>query len=180
MRCIDIFFGRRSLEISPRTEWSTSHNTRLPGGYLHSHQAEPSSSPPPWQRTSSSPNSASLEQNYPDFSRLNPGPRLSQLPRQNISSAVQGLVLLPLFLYTVYLVLSPRIGEFLSLPLASVESGARHVGLVMEDLLQKAALAFLALGCIDLYRQKKRYNSELRMSKQEVRDEHKEAKAIRR
>lgn len=110
----------------------------------------------------------------PDFSRLNPGPRLSQLPRQNISSAVQGLVLLPLFLYTVYLVLSPRIGEFLSLPLASVESGARHISLVMEDLLQKAALAFLVLGCIDLYRQKKRYNSELRMSKHEVRDEHKE------
>lgn len=110
----------------------------------------------------------------PDLGRLNPASRLREMPRQNISSAVQGLILLPLFLYTVWAVLAPHIGEFLAIPLGSVESGALHVAVVIRDLLQKAALAFVALGCFDLYRQKKRYNADMRMSKQEVRDEHKE------
>jgi flagellar biosynthetic protein FlhB len=111
----------------------------------------------------------------PDFARLNPASRLSRMPQQNVMSAMQGIVLLPLFLYTVYIVLAEHTAEFLSIPLGSVESGALQVGLVIRDVMQKAAAAFVVLGAIDLFRQKRRHNQEMRMSKQEVRDEHKEA-----
>jgi flagellar biosynthesis protein FlhB len=110
----------------------------------------------------------------PDFKRLNPASRLRELPRQNISSAIQGIILLPLLLYAVWVVVTPHVGEFLAIPLGSVESGVGHLGGVVRDLLQKAALALFVLGCIDLYRQKKKYNADMRMTKQEVRDEHKE------
>jgi len=42
-------------------------------------------------------------------------------------------------------------------------------------LLWKAAGVFLIFGCVDLFRQQRRYRKDLRMSKQEIRDELKES-----
>ena len=44
----------------------------------------------------------------------------------------------------------------------------------MESLLWKASGLFLVFGLVDLFRQKRRYQQDLRMSKQEIRDELKE------
>jgi flagellar biosynthesis protein FlhB len=111
----------------------------------------------------------------PDFGRLNPASRLKGLWRQNIPSFFQALILLPLFLLTVWVVVSSRSQEFLALPLGSVEGGAYRVTSAMSDLLWKAAFAFFIFGCVDLVRQQRHHNQDLRMSKQEVRDEVKES-----
>jgi flagellar biosynthesis protein FlhB len=110
----------------------------------------------------------------PDFSRLDPSNRLKHLPSQNFPAAIQALILLPIFLFTVYLIVNGRVEEFLKLPLGTTEAGARHVAEALENLLWKAAMAFFVFGCVDLFRQKRRHSKDLRMSKQEVRDEHKE------
>jgi flagellar biosynthesis protein FlhB len=115
-----------------------------------------------------------LKKLSPDFSRLDPSSRLKQLPAQNFPAAMQALILLPIFLLTVYLVVSARLQEFLSLPLGSTEAGALRVAAALESLLWKAAMAFFLFGCIDLFRQTRKHNKDLRMSKQEIRDEHKE------
>jgi flagellar biosynthetic protein FlhB len=111
----------------------------------------------------------------PDFGRLNPATRVKQLWRQNIPSLFQAIILLPLFLLTVWVVVHSRAQEFLALPLGSVEAGAYRVTSALGDLLWKAAFAFFVFGCIDLVRQQKRHSQDLRMSKQEVRDEMKES-----
>ena len=63
---------------------------------------------------------------------------------------------------------------YLSLPFQSVESGFGQVCGSFAALLWKAGGVFLVFGAVDLLRQKRRYRKDLRMSKQEIRDEVKE------
>jgi flagellar biosynthesis protein FlhB len=65
----------------------------------------------------------SLKKLAPDLSRLNPGARLRELPRQNLPALVQAAVLLPVFLWAVYVVARDRLEAFLALPLGSVRGG---------------------------------------------------------
>ena len=110
----------------------------------------------------------------PDFKRLDPFKKLAGLPRQNFPSFLQALVLLPLFALALHAVAAQNAGQFMRLPLMGFEAGLAEVGRSIEDLLWKAAGLFAAAGAIDLYRQRRRYKKDLRMSKQEIRDEMKE------
>ena len=65
----------------------------------------------------------SLKKLTPDLGRLSPLSKLKELPRQNLPSLVQALVLLPVFLWAVYVVARAKIESFLTLPLA--ERGER-------------------------------------------------------
>ncbi len=116
----------------------------------------------------------SLKKLSPDLQRLNPVSKLKGIPRQNVPQFFQAVVLLPLFLYVVFLVVRQNLDSLLALPLLGVETGLMRLGLSIKELLWKSAGLFIVLGCIDLVRQRRRYRKDLRMSKQEVRDEYKE------
>jgi flagellar biosynthetic protein FlhB len=113
----------------------------------------------------------SLKKLSPDPSRFNPVARLRELPSQNLASVAQALLLLPLFLWAVYVIVRDKLNVLMTLPLASVDSGCRFLGATLMDLGWKAAGVFLAFGAVDLFRQMKRYRRDLRMSKQEIREE---------
>jgi flagellar biosynthetic protein FlhB len=113
----------------------------------------------------------SLKKLAPDWKRLDPLAKLRELPRQNLPALGEAAVLLPLFLGAVYLVARDKIEAFLVLPLESVETGARLLGTSLMDVFWKAAALFLVFGAVDLYRQTRRYRRDLRMSKQEIREE---------
>ncbi|MBL8176351.1 MAG: EscU/YscU/HrcU family type III secretion system export apparatus switch protein [Bryobacterales bacterium] len=110
----------------------------------------------------------------PDLSRLNPLSRLSQMPWQNTTAAVQALVLLPVFGWILYALIASHWQEFLVLPRMSVEAGLGQVASIVSAMLWKGAVVLAVLGCIDLFRQRRRWMSQLRMTKQEVREEQKE------
>lgn len=116
----------------------------------------------------------SLKKLQPDFDRLNPINKLKGIPRQNVPQFLQSLVLMPLFLVAVFLIVSDNFTAYLRLPLLNVESGLTLVGRSVEELLWKAAGLFFVVGVVDLVRQRRRYRKDLRMTKQEVRDEMKE------
>src|SRR4029077_16037366 len=59
-------------------------------------------------------------------------------------------------------------------PLQSTESGFRLISNSLMDLFWKAAGGFLIFGCVDLARQLSKHKAELRMSKQEIREEMKD------
>jgi flagellar biosynthetic protein FlhB len=111
----------------------------------------------------------------PDFDRLNPLKRMKQLPQQNLPQFFQALVLLPLFGLAVWAIASENIGSLLRLPLATVETGTAQVAGSIRDLLWKAVGLFLLVGCVDFVRQRRRWMGEMRMSKQDIRDEMKES-----
>jgi len=116
----------------------------------------------------------SLKKLAPDFKRLNPVSKLKELPKQNLPSLGQAVVLLPVFLWAVYAMARDKLDVFLALPLQSVESGFGFIGNSLMELFWKAAGVFLVFGAVDLFRQMRRHNRDLRMSKQEIKEEMKE------
>ncbi len=110
----------------------------------------------------------------PDFQRLNGFARLKDLPRQNLPSLLQAAVLLPLAAVAVYSVAHSYLANFLAMPFQELETAAGAMASILTGLLWKAAGLFLVFGITDFIRQQRRYLRDLRMSKQEMRDELKE------
>ncbi len=117
----------------------------------------------------------SFKKLMPDPARFNPLAKLQDLPKQNLPSLAQAMVLLPVFLWAVWVVAREKLDVFLVLPLQSVESGFRLIASSLMELFWKAAAVFLIFGCVDLARQLRKHTSDLRMSKQEIREEMKDA-----
>lgn len=116
----------------------------------------------------------SLKKLAPDFKRFNIIRRFSSVPAQNIPLFLQALVLLPVVGLVVYYELSENIGTFLALPWMSTQVAVARVAGTIETLLWRAAAVFLLIGFIDLIWQRRRYTNQLKMSKQEIREELKE------
>ncbi len=69
----------------------------------------------------------SLKKLAPNFQRLNPLSKLRELPRQNLPSLLQAVIMIPVFGAAVYFLVKDDFQSYLSLPLRSVPSGAAHV-----------------------------------------------------
>jgi len=116
----------------------------------------------------------SLKKVTPDLGRLNPLARLRELPRQNLPALARAVVMLPLFGMAVYGIVRDNLLAYMALPFQGVESGFWRACGSFGTLLWKGCAVFLVFGAVDLLRQRSRYRKDLRMSKQEVRDEVKE------
>ncbi|HEX3746444.1 MAG TPA: EscU/YscU/HrcU family type III secretion system export apparatus switch protein [Bryobacteraceae bacterium] len=116
----------------------------------------------------------SLKKLAPDMGRLSPLAKIKELPRQNLPTLLQSLILLPLFLWAVYAIARDRLDAFLALPLETVAIGWGFLGHSLMELCWKASGVFLVFGCVDLFRQMRRYKQDLRMSKQDIKEEAKD------
>ncbi len=110
----------------------------------------------------------------PDLKRLNPAARLKEVFRQNTWALVKALVMLPLAALAVWSIARDNVGVYMAMPLGGVEGGARQLGQSLMVLLWKAAGLFVVLGLVELARERRRYTRDLRMSRQELREEVKE------
>lgn len=110
----------------------------------------------------------------PDPQRLNPMRKIKQLPRQNSSALVQSIILLPIFTYAIWAVVSSQADAFMALPLASVRTGLFTIAGQMKGLLWKAAGLFLVFGIVELLRETRYNSSQLRMTREEVKEENKQ------
>jgi len=116
----------------------------------------------------------SLKKLAPDIERLNPLSRLRELPRQNLPALMQAIIMLPLFLWAAFAVAREKLDSFLMLPLSSAASGAALLGASLMEVMWKAAAVFLVFGAVDLGRQLRRYKQDMRMSREEIKEEYKE------
>jgi flagellar biosynthetic protein FlhB len=107
----------------------------------------------------------------PDLNRASPLSNLKELPSRNRRAFLEAVLLLPVFLGICWAIISAQIEDYLRLPLMPSAAAAGLVGASISELLWKAASVFLVWGAIDLFRQRKRFQSDLKMTKQEVRDE---------
>jgi flagellar biosynthesis protein FlhB len=117
----------------------------------------------------------SLQKLAPDFNRFNFLKKVSSLPGQNIPAFLQALALLPVVGLVVYYLIRENLPAFLALPWMTAPVAAARVGVTLQTLLWRAAGLFLVVGFIDLIWQRRRYTNQLKMSKQEIREESKES-----
>jgi flagellar biosynthetic protein FlhB len=116
----------------------------------------------------------SLSNLLPNFVRLNPLGKLRQMPRQNLPALLQALLILPLCGYTVYLIARERIDQLMLLPLQPVPTGAHMVADAVMTLLWRAAGLFIVFGLVNLIRGQRQYAGDMKMSRQEMKDEMKD------
>ena len=110
----------------------------------------------------------------PDFARLNPASKLKQLPSQNLTAFFRAAIALPVLLYVAYVAASEKFPQFIQMPQMSVEGGLLRLSSALLDLLWKAALIFFVLGAVDLFRERRKFTNEQKMTKQEIREEMKD------
>ena len=113
----------------------------------------------------------SLGRLAPKFDRFNPISRLRELPKQNLWSLLEAVILLAVVGLSVQSIARDNVGTFLRLPLQSVHVATAQVSSALQNVLWKAAGVFVAFGAVDLFRQYQKHMSSLRMSRQEIRDE---------
>lgn len=111
----------------------------------------------------------------PSFERLNPASRLKQLPKQNLPALLQACFMLPLAGYAVWFLARDKAAEAFLLPMRGIEEGTAAVAAAMQQLLWRGAALLAVLGFINFFRQQRQYASEMKMSKQQIRDEAKES-----
>lgn len=116
----------------------------------------------------------SLKRFTTGLSALNPAAKLKEIRENAFSNTVQAFVMLAVSGVVLYWVARNGLMSFPLLPLASLRQGTGVVFDSVLSLLWKGAALFILLGVVDVLRQRKRYWSRLRMTKQEVREEYKE------
>jgi flagellar biosynthetic protein FlhB len=110
----------------------------------------------------------------PSWNKINPGQRVKGLARENLPQLAQAAILLPLIGLALYFLIGDQLPLLLSLPKTGLHSGLAAVALSIKSLLWKGVGLLLVVGFVDLYRKKRQFQSTLRMTKQEVREEMKE------
>jgi len=113
----------------------------------------------------------SLQKFQPNFGRFNPVQKIQQIASQAPTNVLQATAMLVAFTATIYYIIRANAGMFLTLPFASLEVGLSKIGDSIRELLWKATAVFIVFGVIDLIRQRHRYTKQLRMTKQEVKEE---------
>lgn len=116
----------------------------------------------------------SFQKLAPDIKRLNPLQKIKQLPAQNMASLGQAVLFLPLLAYAVYAIASSHLSAYAELSREGILPALRVVAGSLKDLMWKAAFLFLIIGGLDFLRVYRRHNKQLKMSKQEIRDEAKD------
>ncbi len=111
----------------------------------------------------------------PDFTRLNPLSRLKGLLPQNGLAAAQAIALLAVFGALLWTHFEAWLPAILRMPAQPVPAALGLSAQFMEELLRQAILIFALWGALDFARARWRYAKELRMSKQEIREEMKES-----
>jgi flagellar biosynthesis protein FlhB len=117
----------------------------------------------------------SLKKLQPNIQRLNPLPKLQQMPRENMTAMIRSAFMLLLFGSVVYLIVRDNIDALVVIPLADARAGIHQLGASVIELLWKTSAVFLGFGCLDFFRRRRQHHTEMKMSRQEVRDELKES-----
>ena len=116
----------------------------------------------------------SFEKLTPDFGRFNPVSKIKNMAFQGPMALVQASAMLVLFAAVIVSIARQNADLLLTLPFMSLDTGLLKVGASIKDILWKAAAVFLVFGLIDLFRQKRKFMKDMRMTKQEVKQESKE------
>ncbi len=118
--------------------------------------------------------SFSLTRMTPKASNFNVISKLQSLPQKGLMSSLQAVALVAVFAATIYWIVVSSGERLLAIPISSLAVGLEMLRGLCMDLLWKAAALFLFFGFVDFFRQKRKFAKQMRMSKQDIRDEMKE------
>lgn len=116
----------------------------------------------------------SLNRLAPSAKNFDPIAKFKNIPTQGVPAVLQAILLLGVFGTGIYWMVTTRAVSMMLAPLGNLQTGIDRMQEVLVDVLWKGAEVFLLVGVFDYFRQIRRFTKEMKMSKQEVRDEAKE------
>jgi flagellar biosynthesis protein FlhB len=119
--------------------------------------------------------SFSLNKIVPKPVNFDPISKLKSAPQKGFANAIQAIALVAVFGVTLYWLVANNAQRLLLVPLSSLPMGLEIMRSLCMEVLWKAAAFFLLFGVIDFFRQKRRFTKQMKMSKQDIRDEIKES-----
>lgn len=111
----------------------------------------------------------------PDFKRLNPASRLSQLPAERLHQTVKSIALLLVTAWLVWHLLSTGLTDLVTAGVQPLPIAIRNGATLANRAIWMSALIVALAGVIDYAWRLMQHRKGLRMSKQEIKDEHKES-----
>lgn len=111
----------------------------------------------------------------PDWGRLNPLQKAKGIWQRGAVQLLYSLVLLPVMGMVLYSAVSGEWAAILRLPRQDLGGGLSWAWQWTRSLLMTMAGLFFVVGLVDLWRQTRKFNKSLRMSKQEIKEEMKES-----
>lgn len=108
--------------------------------------------------------------------RLNPFPQLKNvLPgKQSLAEIGKQLLKVTAIGWVIYDVIVDSTAQLIVLPASEPMVGAAFVGQVATKVAIHGGLAFAIIAALDWWHAKKKYDDEAKMSKQDIKDEHKQ------
>lgn len=118
----------------------------------------------------------SAEAMSPSFSKINPFAGLKRLfsARSNVEG-LKAILKSSLFIYLGYTVVIGRWDEIINLSSLSPLGAVSVIGSILQTILLRVVIAWLALAAFDYWFQRKQVDKQIRMTKDEVRREFREA-----
>ncbi len=111
----------------------------------------------------------------PDFKKINP---LSGLKRmfslRSLMELIKSILKMIIIGYIAFSTLSGHIGELLNLSMMGLAQGVSDVSSIGFEIMAKTAFAIFAIAFFDYFYQKWQFEKDIRMSKQEIKDEMKD------
>ena len=111
----------------------------------------------------------------PQFKRLNPIPRLAQMPKNSFMSFGEASLLLSAALYVAYKFYADVWSTQLLAGDRTLNASILTGWQLIDKMLSKAAWLALLFGLVSFFRQRQEHSSQLKMTKEEVKREHKES-----
>lgn len=111
----------------------------------------------------------------PKFSRLSPLQGFKRLfSLRSIVDALKGILKITILMVIIYLTLKDMFGESSKYLYNDIGAGASHIFDVTMGLVMRIAIAFVAVAAADFGYQWWDYERQLKMSKQEIKEEYKQ------
>ena len=111
----------------------------------------------------------------PQFKHLNPIPRLGQMPKNSLMSLGEASLLLSAAIYVAFHFYADLWSTQLLAGDRTLHSAIHAGWQLIETMLSKAAWLALLFGLVSFFRQRQEHSSRLKMTKEEVKREHKES-----
>jgi flagellar biosynthesis protein FlhB len=111
------------------------------------------------------------KQLMPDIKRLNSFSRIKQMPQDNLVNSTRSVVLMCIIFFLVYSLIRQQIGELTNLAGSSLSVGIVSAATLLKRLMRELAFVLLIFGFIDYFWQRSKFNKNMRMTKQEVKEE---------
>ena len=115
-----------------------------------------------------------LEPMKPSFNKFNPVSGFKRIfSKEKIFELIKTVAKLGILFYVIYDAVKDKWSMVLELYSMNLWSAIGYIGSVALDLGFKVSIVFLAIAFVDAFYQKRKFKKDMRMTKQEVKDEYK-------